>query len=453
MASFLLQVILIFFLILANGFFAGSELAIISTRKRRIEAMAEGKSKPSARALLELKNDPDRFLSTIQVGITVIGSLASAVGGAAAVKIIEPVISKLSIPYLADVAQPVAIILVVAIISYFTLILGELVPKSVAIRFSEKIALAVAGPIRFISRVAGPVVKILTASNHFVLRLLRISTGTDSSFITEEEILSILKEGEEKGLIDETEHELIHSIFDFADSQVRDVMVPHPKIKAVDISWTKDRILNFIVDTGLTRYPVYEVDLDNVLGFIKNKDVLEMLVTAESFDIEKIIHKPYFVPESKLISDLLREMQNERVQLAMVVDEYGDIAGLVTMEDLLEEIVGEIEDEHDDLTNRLVKKYKDGTMIIDGSTSIRDLINLHGMKLSESEDFETIAGLILSRLQSIPKGGEVIRHDGYKFTVVNVDKNRIDKVRAEKEKASEKILASITQTPTPDDSA
>ncbi|MBN1880922.1 MAG: HlyC/CorC family transporter [Deltaproteobacteria bacterium] len=453
MESFLLQVILIFFLILANGFFAGSELAIISTRKRRVKALAEGEDKPSAKALLELKNDPDRFLSTIQVGITVIGSLASAVGGAAAVKIIEPVISKLSIPYLADMAQPIAIILVVAIISYFTLILGELVPKSVAIRFSEKIALAVAGPIRFISRVTSPVVKILTASNHFVLKLLKISTGTDSSFLTEEEILSILKEGEEKGLIDETEHELIHSIFEFADRQASDVMVPHPKIKAVDISWSKDRILTFIVETGLTRYPVYEVDLDNVLGFIKNKDVLEMLVTTESFDIEKIIHKPYFVPESKLISDLLREMQNERVQLAMVVDEYGDIAGLVTMEDLLEEIVGEIEDEHDDLANRLVKKYKDGTMIIDGSTSIRDLINLHGMKLSESDDFETIAGLILSRLQSIPKGGEVIRHDGYKFTVVNVEKNRIDKVRAEKEKKSERILTHVTQTSIPDDSA
>ena len=230
-------------------------------------------------------------------------------------------------------------------------------------------------------------------------------------------------------------------------------MVPHPKIKAVDISWTKEKILTFIVETGFTRYPVYEVDLDNVLGFIKNKDVLEILVTTETFDIERIIHKPHFVPESKLISDLLRQMQNERVQLAMVVDEYGDIAGLVTMEDLLEEIVGEIEDEHDDLSDRLVKKYKDGTMIIDGSTSIRDLINLHGMSLSESDDFETIAGLILSRLQSIPKGGEVIRHDGYKFTVVNVDKNRIDKVRAEKEKATERILASITQTPMPDDSA
>jgi len=452
MESFILQAILIFLLILANGFFAGSELAIISTRKRRIEALAKEGDKQGAHALLELKNDPDRFLSTIQVGITVIGSLASAVGGAAAVKIIEPVISKLSVPYLADMAQPVAIILVVAIISYFTLILGELVPKSVAIRFSEKIALAVAGPVRFVSRVASPVVKILTASNHFVLRLLKISTGADSSFLTEEEILSILKEGEEKGLIDETEHELIHSIFDFADSQVRDVMIPHPKIKAVDISWSKEEILKFIVETGFTRYPVYEADLDNVRGLIKNKDVLEILVTAESFDIEKIIHKPYFVPESKLISDLLREMQNERVQLAMVVDEYGDIAGLVTMEDLLEEIVGEIEDEHDDQSNRLVKKYKDGTMVIDGSTSIRDLINLHGMDLSESDDFETIAGLILTRLQSIPKGGEVIRHDGYKFTVVNVEKNRIDKVRAEKEKKSERILASITHTTIPDDS-
>jgi putative hemolysin len=429
--TFILQVILIFFLILANGFFAGSEIAIINSRKSRIKTLA-GEEKPKAKKLLALKEDPDKFLSTIQVGITVIGTLASAVGGAAAVQVLTPVLEKVPVAAVSGAAQPLSIVIVVALISYFTLILGELVPKSLGIRFSEKIALFVAAPLTVLSKITAPLVAILTTSTRFVLTLMGMSRRADTTLMTEEEIRLILKEGEEKGVLDETEHELIHSIFDFADRSVKDVMIPHPKIHAIDRSWKKNEILKFISEKGLTRYPVYDGTLDNVVGILNNKDVLNLLVNRERFDIEHIIYPPLFIPDSKLVSDLLREMQKKRTHLALVVDEYGDVSGLVTMEDLLEEIVGEIEDEHDGASDDMVKKYKDGTMIIDGSTSIRDLNNLYGMELENSDDFETIAGLILAKLQTIPKGGEVIRHDGYKFTVVDVEKNRIVKVRAEK---------------------
>ncbi|MBN2225165.1 MAG: HlyC/CorC family transporter [Deltaproteobacteria bacterium] len=433
--TFILEAILIFALILANGFFSGSEIAIITSRKSRVKTLVEEK-KRGAVDLLDLKDDPEKFLSTIQIGITIVGSLASAVGGAAAVHILPNLVKKVPIEFIAGSAEAVSIMIVVTVISYFSLVLGELFPKSLAIRHSEKIALFVAGPIRFFSKATYPAVRLLTASNHVILRLMGLSKKIDSSFITEEEILQILKEGEEKGVIDETEHELIHSIFDFADRHVKEVMVPHPNVQAVNIEWNKGDILKFIVEKGFTRYPVYENTLDNIVGVLNSKEVLSRMVNKKPFKIRDIMLEPFFVPEFKAVSDLLKEMQKKRMHLALVVDEYGAIAGLVTMEDLFEEIVGEIEDESKVGVGNMVKKLKDGTMIIDGSTSIRDLINIWGVTLTDSEAYETIAGMILSRLQAMPKGGEMIHQGGYKFTILEVERNRIVKVRAEREEIS-----------------
>ncbi len=430
--TFILEAILIFGLILANGFFSGSEIAIITSRKSRVKTLVEEKRR-GAVDLLDLKDDPEKFLSTIQIGITIVGSLASAVGGAVAVHILPDLIKRVPVKLIADSAEAVSIMIVVAIISYFSLVLGELFPKSLAIRYSEKIALFVSGPVRFFSRATYPAVRLLTASNHIILRLMGLSKKIDSSFITEEEILQILKEGEEKGVIDETEHDLIHSIFDFADRHVKEVMVPHPNVQAVNIEWTKGDTLKFIVERGFTRYPVYENTLDNIVGVLNSKEVLSRLVNRKPFKIRDIMLPPFFVPEFKAVSDLLKEMQKKRMHLALVVDEYGAIAGLVTMEDLFEEIVGEIEDESKVGVGDMVKRLKGGTMVIDGSTSVRDLINIWGLALIDSEAYETIAGMILSRLQAMPKGGEVIHQNGYKFTVLEVEKNRIVKVRAERE--------------------
>jgi putative hemolysin len=430
--TFVLEAILIFALILANGFFSGSEIAIITSRKSRVKTLLEQK-KRGAVDLLDLKDDPEKFLSTIQIGITIVGSLASAMGGAAAVHVLPDLIKRIPIAFIAESSEAVSIIIVVAVISYFSLVFGELVPKSLAIRYSEKIALFVAGPIRFFSKAAHPAVRILTASNHVILRLMGLSKKIDSSFITEEEILQILKEGEEKGVIDETEHDLIHSIFDFADRHVKEVMVPHPNVQAVNIEWNKGEILKFIVEKGFTRYPVYDGNLDNIVGVLNSKEVLSRLVNRKPFKIKDVMLPPFFVPEFKAVSDLLKEMQKKRMHLALVVDEYGAIAGLVTMEDLFEEIVGEIEDESKVGVGNMVKKLRGGTLVIDGSTSIRDLINIWGLKLADSEAYETIAGMILSRLQAMPKGGEVLHQNGYKFTILEVEKNRIVKVRAERE--------------------
>jgi len=317
--TFILEAILIFVLILANGFFSGSEIAIITSRKSRVKTLVEEK-KRGAVDLLDLKDDPEKFLSTIQIGITIIGSLASAVGGAAAVNILPDLVKRVPIAFIAESADAVSILIVVAVISYFSLVLGELVPKSLAIRYSEKIALFVAGPIRFFSKAAYPAVRTLTASNHVILKLMGLSKKIDSSFITEEEILQILKEGEEKGVIDETEHDLIHSIFDFADRHVKEIMVPHPNVQAVNIEWSKGDILKFIVEKGFTRYPVYENSLDNIVGVLNSKEVLSRLVNKRPFKIRDIMLAPVFIPEFKAVSELLKEMQKNRMHLALVVD-------------------------------------------------------------------------------------------------------------------------------------
>jgi len=443
--TLILEIIIIIMLIAANGFFASSEIAIIKCRESRIKTMVH-EDRPSAKKLLALKQDPDRFLSTIQIGITLIGSLASAIGGAAAVNVITPFLESGHFGFIGKYAQTISIALVVLTISYFTLIIGELVPKTLGIRFSEKIALFVSGPILFLSKLAYPVVKLMTLSNQAVLSLFGLSRGSDFSHLTQDEIRLILKEGEEKGVIDETEHQLIHSIFNFADRSVWEVMVPHPNIQAIDIEWKKNDVLRFATEKGLTRYPVFEGDRNNVIGVLNTKDILDALVSKKPFKIRDLIHPPVFIPEPKQVSELLKEMQKTRTHLALVVDEYGDVIGLVTMEDLLEEIVGEIEDEHDGF-DKIVKKYKDGTMIVDGSASIRDLINIYNFALTDSDDYETIAGLILASLGSIPKGGEVIRHEGYKFTVVDVEKNRIAKVKVERERKGLKIKERGTAPP------
>jgi len=424
------EVGLIFLLILANGFFAAAEIAIIAMRKTRIDTLLETGVR-SAAALARLKNDPDRFLATVQIGVTLVGTLASAVGGAFAIEFLKPLIQALPLPLLQEWSETVAILLVVLPIAYCSLILGELVPKSLALRFSEPIAFFVARPVDFIARINAIPVRILTVSSNAVLRLFGGKHAEGTSFVSEEEVKSLIREGAAKGIFDETEKELIHSVFEFVDTPVKAVMVPRTEIHALEVHASPSEVLQSFVDSGFSRIPVYEDELDRVIGILYNKDVYRAVHEKSDFAVRKLLHPPFFVPSTLPISQLLKEMQRRRIAMAMVVNEFGEVEGLATLEDIVEEIVGEIRDEYDREERGPVERMADGSMIIQGSAMLKDLKADYGLPFEESPDYHTIAGFVLAKLRRIPRGGERVEHNGYRLTIVDMEGRRIVKVKLE----------------------
>ena len=430
--TLLFDVAVIVVLILLNGFFSGSEIAVISARRGIIDKL-DKEGNRSAKTVNDLKEKPDNFLATVQIGVTIAGTLASVVGGVIAIELMHPALQSIPIPPVQAIAEPLAIGIVVVIISYAILILGELVPKSIALHSPERTACLTARPIDLLSRLTAIPVRLLTGSTHLILRILGIKESGKRLFISEEEIKYFMKEGRMKGIFEETEEALIHSVFEFADTTVREVMVPKPKMSAIDISSPPEEALKFMVETGFSRYPVYKDNLENIAGILYSKDVFKVLKEKSPFVIEDIFRTPYFVPDSILISRLLREMQRRRVHMAIVIDEHGDVDGLVTIEDLLEEIVGEIEDEFDSEKEGLIERLRDGTLLIDASAPIRDIKDTElPFDEEDEEEFNTVAGFMLAKLQRLPRGGEFAVHKGYRFTVVDVEERRIAKVKAER---------------------
>jgi putative hemolysin len=423
----------IFVLLLGNGFFSGSEIALISAPRGRIEALvAEGSR--AARKVKELQEDPDTFLATVQIGVTLMGTLAGVLGGYLASRHIEPILARAGLagwiaPSLAAGA------LVGAGIVYVELILGELVPKALALRFTESVALITAYPLRLMARVTHWLVVLLTASTRAVLMLFGIRQYGSRTFVSQEEIKHLVKEGREQGVLDQSEVELIHSVFRFSETPVKKVMVPRPKIFALDAATRPDDVERMIVESGFSRIPVYQDSIDNIVGLVYIKDALRQLERRQPVVLRKILHPVHFVPETKKVGTLLKELQKRRSHLAIVIDEHGSVTGLVTLEDLLEEIVGEIQDEYD-WEERPVERLRDGSMVVDGTLSANDLRESYHVPIPESAEFETVAGFMLASLGSVPKGGEVIEVGGYRLTVVDVEKNRISKVKVEKAPAS-----------------
>lgn len=417
-------------MILANGFFSGSEIALISARRSKLEELAKDGNQ-SAQIAGKLKEDPDRLLATVQIGVTIVGTLASVVGGVAAIEFLKPVFQAIPLWPFESYGEIISIGIVVITISYAMLVLGELVPKSLAMRYAERLACFSARPIDFLSRISSFFVRLLTGSSNLILRPFGAKGIEDVAFISEEEIKYFIREGKTKGIFEETEEALIHGVFEFADTMVKDVMIPKPKIIAIDIETPPERVLDFIVESGFSRYPVYKERLNHIVGILYNKDIFKVMEEKRPILLKDLVRPPYFIPETIMISRLLRELQRKRVHMAIVVNEHGDVSGLVTIEDLLEEIVGEIEDEYDIEMGGLIQRQKDGTMVIDASISLRDLKDI-GLSFEESEEYNTLAGFMLSKLQKIPRGGEFVLHKGYKYTVVDVDGRRIIKVKAER---------------------
>jgi putative hemolysin len=422
-----LEVGIILLLILTNGFFAMAEIALIAARRTRVVQLAE-EGNARAQVVRRLQEDPNRFLATVQVGVTLVGTLAGAVGGASAVHTLQPLLAR--VPVLAPWSGVLALAVVVMTITYFSLVVGELIPKSLALAHPERTALGVARTVDALSRASRLLVGLLTGSTRAIVRLFGVREVLVTPFVSEEEIKLMVQQGRAQGVFDQTEQELIHSVFEFSEAAVKEVMVPRPKIQAIEIETPVPEVLAFIADAGKSRYPVYRRSLDEVVGILYNRDLLPLLAAGKPVVLADLLHPAYFAPETTRIHRLLREMQRRRMPMALVVDEYGSVEGLVTIEDLVEEIVGEISEEEEE--EGPVKRMRDGSLILDASANLRDLQGRYDLDFPESAEYETLAGFLLAQLQRVPRGGEIITHGDWKLTVVDMDGRRINRVRAER---------------------
>ncbi len=434
----LLSLVILILLVATNAFFAMSEIAIISTNSKKIERLAESGNK-KAKYLLDIISSQSGFLATIQVGVTLSGFLSSAV---AADKFAGMLADALSfIPISKGIISGVSLVVITLILSYFTLIFGELVPKRVAMKNPEKVALSVAGSVWGFSKAMKFFVSFLAASTNGVLKLIGLGGKDDEETVTEEDIMMLVDEGEETGAIEQHEKHMIQNILQFDDKDVMDVMTPRTDMVMVPTSTTVEEILNLAKEEGFSRIPVYEKDFDDIIGVAYVKDLIDSaLHGGKDEPIVKTLRKPIYVPETKLCSKLLREFQEEKVHMAIVIDEYGGTSGLVTMEDLLESIVGEIEDEtdHEDAD---IQKLSDNTYLVDGGTAIENVEDEIGISLhvEEDSDSDTVAGWILEQLGSIPKSGDRIVlpvDNGFEVVVQRIEEHRISKVLIRKAEIS-----------------
>jgi len=421
------DIFLIGVFIIINGFFAAAEIAVIATRRTRVRQLIEEGNK-NALLLKKFKEEPERFLATIQIGITLAGVIAAAIGGAAAVTVIKPAIQRIPVEPIAASAEAVAIGVVTICITYFLLIFGELIPKSIALTNPDRIGLRAAKVVDIFSKVAFIFVQILTLSTNALLRPFGKKTHAGRA-ISEEEVRMLIREGGEQGVFEASEQALIHSVFEFTDMSAKEVMVPSTQMVTVSLGMSVEDIKTLIAEEQFSRYPVIGKDLNDIRGILYAKDFLNALAKG-TVDVRKLIKPPYFIPETMKIGNLLKEMQRKRIHMALIIDEYGGVSGLVTMEDLLEEIVGEIRDEYD--IESPVVLLGDGTYLVDASISIRDLKEDHDIEIPESPEYETLGGFLLTSLQRIAKVGDIVEADGKKITISEMVGQRISKVKLEK---------------------
>jgi putative hemolysin len=422
------DIFLIIIFIFINGFFAAAEIAVVKLRRTRIKQLIN-EGKKNAVVLQKLREEPDKFLATIQIGVTLAVAIASVIGGAVAAETLKPALKNIPIPIISLSSDVISIAVVTVIITYFTVIFGELIPKSIALSHPENVGLMIAPLIHKFSKLATIFVKILTLSTNILLKPFGKKAFRQRGYISEEEIKLLIEEGREKGIFEAEERELIHSVFEFTDMSVKEVMVPTPHMVTIRLNMALEDIKTTISEEHFSRYPVVGKELNDIRGILYAKDFQNALVKGY-VDIRKIIKPPFFIPETMKISNLLREMQKKRIHMALVIDEYGGVSGLVTMEDLLEEIVGEIRDEYD--TESPVIQLGDGTFFVDASISIRDLKEDYKIEIPESTEYETISGFLLTALQRIPKIGDVVEVEGKRITISEMVGQRIAKVKLEK---------------------
>ncbi|PKM85747.1 MAG: hemolysin [Firmicutes bacterium HGW-Firmicutes-11] len=422
------QVVFLVLLVLLNAFFSASEMAIVSVNKNKIKILSqEGNVK--AKLLLDLIEEPNRFLSTIQVAITLAGFLASAVAAIGMADDLGMYITRLGIPY----GTQFAVVIVTLILSYFSLVFGELYPKRMALQHALKISLATVRIVLFLSKVMAPFVFLLSWSVTVLLKITRQKTTTTEDEFSEDDVMSMVEVGQETGFLKEEGARMISSIFAFDDKLAYEVMTARTDVFTIDIDDPQEEYVDELMELRYSRIPVYEDDMDNIIGILNIKDYLiqAKAIGFENIDIRKILRKPYFIPESKKIDDLFRELQTAKQHIAILIDEYGGFSGIVTMEDLIEEIVGEIDDEFDE-EEPDIQKIDENTYLLEGVISLSDLNDELDMDL-QSENSETLGGFLLEILGEIPDEDKseypTIEFENYIFQIEEVSERRIEKVR------------------------
>ena len=433
--SVLLRIIVVLLLVLGSAVFVAAEYALITARRARLEERAL-KGNRGAKAALRLMDEPVRFISSTQLGITIFAILVGAIG--------EPLISGLMEPPLSNT---VAFVVSFAILTYFSVVLGELVPKAVALQRAEALAGVLAVPLDFLGRVAHPIVWLLQVSANAVLRLLRVNPAPAGMIAyTREDIRLSVAAAEDHGELEQAEEEMLYKVFDFASKEVSAVMVPRPEVVGISADMPPDEALRAVVDSPFTRYPVYRGTLDDIVGILHVRDLFGALhdVGIASVELESIVRPAYVVPETKDLAALLADFRREKQHLAIVVDEYGDVEGIVTLEDLLEEIVGDIEDEFD-LPDTSIERVDDTHIRIEGTYTIDDFNEEFGTEL-EHEDYNTMAGLVFGELGRAAEVGDEIHVASLILRVMEIEGSRIMKLEvefgADDETPSDQSLAS-----------
>lgn len=432
-STILPKLVLLLALVLVNAFFAASEIAIVTFNDNKLKKLADDGNK-KAKMLVKMVSEPSKFLSSIQVGVTLSGFLASA----SASEQFQPMLTKaLSfIPIQTSVLSGIALLIITLAISYVSLVLGELVPKRIAMHNPEKISLAVAPIVYFLYRVEKPLVAVLSFSTNLILRLIGIDPANKPEQVTEEEIRMMIDVGNEEGTIEQSERDMIDNIFEFDDITAEDVMTHRTEIAAVESTSTIPEVVRMAMTEGYSRIPVYKEDIDDIIGIVYAKDMLRFIgkgeESLENRSIEPFIREVIFVPESNRCTDLFKTFKDKKIQMAVVVDEYGGTSGIVTMEDLLEAIVGNMQDEYDNEEEEF-SKISDHIFNLDGSMAIEDVEKLLHIKVEDGEDYDTLSGLLTDLLDRIPSPDEhpTVQIDHVEFTVLLVEDRRIAKVRAE----------------------
>ncbi len=420
------EILIILLLLLANGVLALSEMAVVSARKARLQQRAE-EGDVGARAALELASEPSHFLSTVQIGITLVGILAGAYGGAT---IADALADRLAvISWLEPYSRALGIGVVVVSISYLSLILGELVPKRLALTHPEQIAAVVARPMRLLSGLASPVVRLLSFSTELVLRLLRIRPP-EGPPVTEEEINILMEEGTQAGVFEKTEQAIVERVFRTADRQVGELMTPRPRIVWVNLDDPPDESYRTMASSGHSYFPVYQGNPDNIVGLASVKQLWELMVAGQPVDLKASLLKPLVVPDTMAAFKVLELFKQTGKHLALVVDEYGITAGLVTLIDVVEAIVGSLPSIEQPVETRVVQR-EDGSWLADGMIStdeFLDLLHLDKLPDDERSDYQTLGGFMLKQLGHIPAAGEHFAWRGFRFEVMDMDGHRVDKV-------------------------
>lgn len=408
------QFSLLAILLLLSSFFSASETALMSLSKLRVRNMVEEKIK-KAELINKFIKEPSKLLGSILLGNNLVNIGASALA------------TSLALDIFGNFGIGIATAISTVTMTILVLIIGEITPKSIAAQYPEKVSLRIIQPLSFIVKVLNPIVMVLNYTTNIFIKTLGIKINKKQPFITEEELRTIVTVSQEEGVLEIEEKQMIHNVFEFGDLQIKDIMVQRTDIVAINIEASFDEVMEIIKEQQFSRYPIYKDGIDQIIGTLNTKDLMFLDVIKENFSIKNYLRKPLYTFEFKKISEIFKEMKNKWIHMAIVLDEYGGTAGIITIEDLIEEIVGDIQDEYDELDDE-IKLVKDNEYVVEGSTRINTVNEILGINL-ESEDFDSIGGFIIGELGRLPRIGEIIQHGNIKFTIESIERNRIQKIR------------------------